>query len=51
MSAVVKSKTELGEELEIAFTPELARRDPERYLDYALALQKLQTSTEICWSL
>lgn len=38
MSAVVKSKTELGEELEIAFTPELARRDPERYLDYALAL-------------
>jgi hypothetical protein len=38
MSAVVKSKSELGEELEIAFTPELARRDPERYLDYALAL-------------
>lgn len=38
VSAVVKSKTELGEELEIAFTPELARRDPDRYLDYALAL-------------
>jgi hypothetical protein len=38
VSAVVKSKTELGEELEIAFTPELARRDPNRYLDYALAL-------------
>jgi hypothetical protein len=37
-SAVVKSKTELGEELEIAFTPQMARRDPERYLDYALAL-------------
>lgn len=38
VSPVVKSKTELGEELEIAFTPELARRDPDRYLDYALAL-------------
>lgn len=38
VSAVVKSKTELGEEMEIAFTPHLAGRDPERYLDYALAL-------------
>jgi hypothetical protein len=38
VSAVVKSKTELGEELEIAFTPHMARRDPERYLDYALTL-------------
>lgn len=38
VSAVMKSKTELGEEMEIAFTPNLARRDPERYLDYALAL-------------
>lgn len=37
-SAVVKSKTQLGEELEIAFQPGLAARDPERYLDYALAL-------------
>jgi uncharacterized protein len=37
-SAVVKSKTQLGEELEIAFTPGLAARDPDRYLDYALAL-------------
>jgi hypothetical protein len=37
-SAVVKSKTQLGEELEIAFSPGLAARDPERYLDYALAL-------------
>ena len=37
-SAVVKSKTQLGEELEIAFSPGLAVRDPERYLDYALAL-------------
>jgi uncharacterized protein len=38
MSAVVKSKTQLGEELEIAFQPGLAARDPQRYLDYALAL-------------
>ena len=37
-SMLVKSKAQLGEELEIAFTPGLAARDPERYLDYALAL-------------
>jgi hypothetical protein len=37
-SAVVKSKAQLGEEIEIAFTPGLAAREPERYLDYALAL-------------
>lgn len=37
-SAVVKSKAQLGEELEIAFTPGLAARDPDRYLDYALSL-------------
>jgi hypothetical protein len=37
-SAVIKSKAQLGEELEIAFTPGLAGRDPDRYLDYALAL-------------
>lgn len=37
-SAVIKSKAQLGEELEIAFTPGLAAREPDRYLDYALAL-------------
>ena len=37
-SAVVRSKAQLGEELEIAFSPGLAARDPERYLDYALGL-------------
>ncbi len=37
-SAVLKSKAQLGEELEIAFSPGLAARDPDRYLDYALAL-------------
>ncbi|HKG40268.1 MAG TPA: ATP-binding protein, partial [Conexibacter sp.] len=37
-SAIVRSKTQLGEELEIALQPGLAARDPERYLDYALEL-------------
>ncbi len=37
-SAVIRSKAQLGEELEIAFSPGLAARDPDRYLDYALAL-------------
>jgi uncharacterized protein len=37
-SAVIKSKAQLGEELEIVFTPGLAGGDPDRYLDYALAL-------------
>jgi hypothetical protein len=37
-SAVMKSKTQLGEELEIGFRPGLAARDPERFLDYALEL-------------
>jgi uncharacterized protein len=37
-SAVLRSKTELGDELEIAFMPGIAARDPDRYLDYALSL-------------
>lgn len=37
-SAIVTSKAQLGEELQIAFQPGLAARDPERYLDYALEL-------------
>jgi uncharacterized protein len=37
-SAVLRSKAQLGEELEIAFAPGLASRDPDRYLDYALSL-------------
>jgi hypothetical protein len=37
-SAVLKSKAQLGEELEIAFSPGLATRDPEASLDYALSL-------------
>jgi hypothetical protein len=40
-SAVIKSKAQLGEELEIAFQPGLAAHNPERYLDYALDLPSL----------
>ncbi len=37
-SAVLKSKAQLGEEIEIVFTPGAAARDPVGYLDYALSL-------------
>jgi hypothetical protein len=37
-SAVLKSKAQLGDEIEIVFTPGSSARDPERYLDYALGL-------------
>ena len=37
-AVVLKAQDELGDELEIAFKPGLAERDPERYLDYALGL-------------
>ena len=33
-----KLKAELGEDIEIAYTPALANRDPDRSLDYALRL-------------
>ncbi len=35
---VVRAQAELGDELEIAFKPGLADRDPDRYLEYALGL-------------
>ena len=38
VSTVIKLQAQLGEELEIAFKPGLAARDPARYLDYALEL-------------
>ena len=37
-SLTLKVQAELGEEIEIAFTPGLADRDPARYLEYALEL-------------
>jgi hypothetical protein len=45
-SAVLKSKAQLGEELEVAFSPGLAARDPDRYLDYALALPGRMAQTD-----
>jgi hypothetical protein len=38
LTATARASAELGEELEIAFRPGLAERDPGRYLDYALEL-------------
>jgi hypothetical protein len=35
---VIRAQAELGEEIEIAFKPGLADRDPDRYLEYALGL-------------
>jgi hypothetical protein len=37
-SAEIKIKSELGEDVEIAFHPGLAARDPDKYLTYALEL-------------
>ncbi|MGZ8783630.1 MAG: hypothetical protein ACXWZB_09050 [Gaiellaceae bacterium] len=37
-SLTLKAQAELGEEIEIAFRPGLADRDPARYLEYALEL-------------
>lgn len=37
-TAISRYKEELGEELELAFTPGATRRDPERSLAYALSL-------------
>jgi len=37
-TVVLRAQDELGDELEIAFKPGLADRDPERYLEYALGL-------------
>lgn len=39
LTATTRATAELGEELEIAFRPGLAERDPDRYLDYALELE------------
>lgn len=38
LNTLVKAGGDLGEEIEIAYQPGLAARDPERYLDYALRL-------------
>ena len=38
VALTLRAKDELGEELEIAFRPGIADRDPARYLEYALEL-------------
>jgi hypothetical protein len=38
MRTVLAAQGELGEDIEIAFTPNLAARAPDRYLDFALRL-------------
>jgi hypothetical protein len=38
LTTAVKASAELGEEVEIAFRPGFASRDPDRYLNYALEL-------------
>ncbi len=38
LSMATTLKSQLGEEVEIAFTPGIAARDTDRYLDYAFAL-------------
>jgi uncharacterized protein len=38
LTATTRVHTELGDEIEMAFSPGLASRDPDRYLSYALEL-------------
>ena len=38
LTATVRARAELGEELDLAFRPGLAAQDPDRYLTYALEL-------------
>ncbi len=45
-TVVLRAQDELGAELEIAFKPGLADRDPDRYLDYALALPQRIAETD-----
>lgn len=47
LTASVRARAELGEELEIAFRPGLAAEDPDRYLAYALELpQKIASADD-----
>ncbi|HSZ69752.1 MAG TPA: ATP-binding protein [Solirubrobacteraceae bacterium] len=45
LTATVRARAELGDDLELAFRPGLASNDPERYLTYALELpQRIATA-------
>ena len=51
VTLTAKLKAELGEDIEIAYTPALAHRDPERALDYALNdLQAIAAADDVCRS-
>lgn len=45
-SLTIRAQAELGEEIEIAFRPGLADREPDRYLDFALALPQRIAQTD-----
>jgi len=46
LTATVRARAELGEELDLAFRPGLAARDPDRYLAYALELPQRIASAD-----
>jgi hypothetical protein len=46
LTATVRARAELGEDLEFAFRPGLAREDPDRYLTYALELPQRIASAD-----
>lgn len=46
LTATVRARAELGEDLELVFRPGLAREDPERYLTYALELPQQIASAD-----
>jgi len=46
LTATVHARAELGEELDLAFRPGLAARDPDRYLAYALELPQRIASAD-----
>ncbi len=46
LAATVRARAELGEDLELAFHPGLASKDPDRYLTYALGLPQRIAHTD-----
>ncbi len=46
LTATVRARAELGEELDLAFRPGLASEDPDRYLTYALELPQRIASAD-----
>lgn len=46
LTASARMKTELGEEVEVAFKPGIAYRDPDRYLAFALRLPQVVAAAD-----